>query len=47
MSGASNKNAVALLLFSTGSFVLSYATAIVFARALGAVGYDDYVTALP
>ena len=46
MSGSSNKNAVALLVFSVGSFALSYATAIVFARALGAVGYDDYAVAI-
>ena len=42
MSNVSNKNAGSLVLFSMGSFALSYATAIVFARALGADGYDDY-----
>ena len=46
MSNVSNKNAVALLLFSVGSFALSYATTIVFARTLGANGYDDYAVAV-
>ena len=46
MSNVSNKNAVALLLFSVGSFALSYATAIVFARTMGANGYDDYAVAV-
>ncbi|MDR4483304.1 MAG: oligosaccharide flippase family protein [Nitrospirales bacterium] len=46
MSNVSNKNVIALLLFSVGSFALSYATAIVFARTLGANGYDDYAVAV-
>ena len=46
MSNVSNKNAGSLVLFSMGCFALSYATAIVFARALGADGYDDYAVAV-
>ena len=37
---------VTLLLFSVGSFALTYATAILLARALGADGYDDYAVAV-
>ncbi len=40
------KETVFLLAFSLGSFALSYGTAIVFARALGANGYDDYAVAI-
>ena len=46
MSRIQRKQTVSLLLFSLGSFGLSYATAIVFARALGADGYDDYAVAV-
>jgi O-antigen/teichoic acid export membrane protein len=46
MNITSNKNIVSLLFFSLGSFLLSYATAIVFARAMGVNGYDDYAVAV-
>lgn len=46
MSDIPRKQTVPLLLFSISSFVLSYTTAIIFARALGAVGYDDYAVAV-
>jgi len=46
VSEIQRKQTVSLLLFSVGSFGLSYATAIVFARALGADGYDNYAVAI-
>jgi len=46
MSEIPRKQTLSLLFFSIGSFGLSYATAIIFARALGAVGYDDYAVAV-
>jgi len=46
MTGGPDRRIGALLLFSTGSFALTYATAIVFARAMGADGYDDYAVAI-
>ncbi len=46
MSDIQRRQTFALLLFSIGSFGLTYATSVVFARALGAVGYDDYAVAV-
>jgi O-antigen/teichoic acid export membrane protein len=46
MASTSNKNTISLLFFSLGSFLLSYTTAIIFARALGANGYEDYAVAV-
>ncbi len=46
MSETQSKQTVWLLVFSLVSFGLSFATAILFARALGADGYDDYAVAV-
>ena len=46
MSDVRKSETASLLAFSIGSFALSYATAIAFARALGANGYDDYAVAV-
>jgi len=46
MNELQGKKTFTLLLFSLVSFALSFATAIFFARALGADGYDDYAVAI-
>lgn len=46
MNDIQRKQIFSLLAFSIVSFALSYATAIVFARSLGADGYDDYAVAV-
>lgn len=46
MSTVSNRNTITLLIFSSGSFVLSYATTFVFVRGMGAEGFDDYAVAV-
>ncbi len=46
ISNIKNSETASHLAFSLGSFALSYATAIVSARALGAKGYDDYAVAV-
>jgi O-antigen/teichoic acid export membrane protein len=39
-------NILTLLFFSLGSFLLAYLTSMIFARAMGANGYDDYAVAI-
>ncbi len=46
MSPSQGKQTAVLLLFSLAFFALSYATAILIARRLGADGYDDYAVAI-
>lgn len=46
MANISKKNAISLVFFSLGSSFLSYATIIIFARAMSINEYDDYAVAI-